>query len=72
MNYEKLIKELETRVVTITFTHYRTGIEEKVRGTLNLEKPIISQHPDCEFIAFWDLDEQTWKSVDKQTIVSYQ
>ena len=72
MNYETLLKELKNSIVTITFTHYRTGVQETVRGTLNTGKPVVSQHPDCEFIVFWDIDKENWKSLDKKTIVSYE
>jgi hypothetical protein len=72
MNYQDLIYQLQKSVVTITYTHYRTKIEEKVRATLMLPSTRIGQHPDCDFIALWDVDNNEWKSIDKNTIVSYE
>lgn len=72
MNYQDLLYQLKKSVVTIKYTHYLTGVEETVRGTLMLPSTRIGQHPDCAFIALWDVDREEWKSIDKNTIVSYE
>lgn len=72
MNYQDLLNQLQKSIVTITYTHYRTQIEEKVRGTLMLPSTRIGQHPQCDFIAVWDVDQEEWKSIDKHTIVAYE
>ena len=68
---EMLANAMKNQSVTFEYTHYRTGEVLRSTGTLDpaITGSLVDHHQDSEVIAFWDVDEQGWRSVDVSTII---
>lgn len=68
---ETLAHAMKSQKITFEYTHYRTGEVLRSTGTLDpsITGSLVDHHQDSEVIAFWDVDEQDWRSVDISTII---
>lgn len=71
---ETLAHAMKSQKITFEYTHYRTGEVLSSTGTLDpsVTGSLVDHHQDSEVIAFWDVDEQGWKSVAINTIVGVE
>lgn len=72
MNAEELSNLMKTQIVEIEFRHYRTGERLETKATLDpayTGSPTIDHDPASEVIAFWDINEENWRSLYVSTIL---
>jgi hypothetical protein len=69
---DKLLDAAYNGVVKVTFTHYRTGEELTANLTLKATPTFIKQRNDSSCLAFYDIDDTRWQSIDVSTITNWE
>lgn len=69
---DKLLDAAYNGVVKVTFTHYRTGEELTANLTLKATPTFIKQRNDSSCLAFYDIDDTRWQSIDVNTITNWE
>jgi hypothetical protein len=69
---DKLLDAAYNGVVKVTFSHYRTGEELTANLTLKATPTFIKQRNDSSCLAFYDVDDTRWQSIDVNTITNWE
>ncbi len=69
---DKLLNAAYNGVVRVTFNHYRTGEELTANLTLKATPTFIKQRNDSSYLAFYDVVDMRWQSIDVNTIVNWE
>jgi len=67
----ELLQKVENGTVLLKYSHYRTGEPLSFKATTKHNGKVLKNRPESNVYAFYDLGEQEWKSIYKNTITEF-